>query len=310
MRCDCRAHLPYPRPMQSEVQLRNRPLSEVLRDVVSLAKPRITLMVLLTAAGGMWLAPGSLDALTVFVMVSTTGLVVAAANSLNCWLERDSDRLMRRTANRPLPDRRLPPSVALTMGVVLGLISIPVLTFFVNPLTGALGAIALISYVTVYTPMKRTSSVALLVGSVPGALPPLMGWTAATGKLEAPGLALFAILFLWQVPHFIAISIYRQEDYARAGLKTLPGERGEAVATMQTIFYTGLLVVVSVLLYVYRVSGMVYLASALVLGIGFFGIAVSGLRAENKHRWARKTFIASLFYLTFLFAAIIVDGLL
>ena len=295
--------------MQPTAQLSARPLSEVLRDIASLAKPRVTLMVLLTTAGGMWLAPGHVDPLVVLVMVLTTGLVVAAANSLNCWLERDSDRLMRRTANRPLPDRRLPPNVALAMGVVLGLFSIPVLTFAVNPLTGALGAIALISYVTVYTPMKRTSSVALLVGSVPGALPPLMGWTAVTGELDAPGLALFAILFLWQVPHFIAISIYRQEDYARAGLKTLPGERGEPIALVQTVLYTGFLVAASTMLYVYRVSGWIYLAAALVLGAGFLAVAIAGLRAKNKRLGARKTFIASLLYLTLLFAAVIVDGL-
>lgn len=295
--------------MQSFAQLRARPVSAILRDVASLAKPRVTLMVLLTTAGGMWLAPGSVGPLVVFVMVATTGLVVASANSLNCWLERDSDRLMRRTAKRPLPDRRLPPSVALVMGIVLALISIPVLTFLVNPLTGALGAIALISYVTVYTPMKRTSSVALLVGSVPGALPPLMGWTAVTGELDAPGLALFAILFLWQVPHFIAISIYRQEDYARAGLKTLPEERGQTVALIQTVLYTGFLVAASTMLYVYRVSGWIYLASALVLGLGFLGVAIGAMRAKNKRLWARKTFIASLLYLTLLFAAIMVDGL-
>ena len=295
--------------MESFAQLRARPVSAVLRDVVSLAKPRVTLMVLLTTAGGMWLAPGAVDPLVVLVMVATTGLVVAAANSLNCWLERDSDRLMRRTAKRPLPDRRLPPSVALVMGILLGLISIPVLTFVVNPLTGALGAIALISYVTVYTPMKRTSSVALLVGSVPGALPPLMGWTAVTGELQAPGLALFAILFLWQVPHFIAISIYRHEDYERAGLKTLPGERGESIALVQTVLYTAFLVAASVMPFVYRVSGWIYLASALVLGVGFLGVAIGALRATNKRLWARKTFIASLLYLTVLFAAVIVDGL-
>ncbi len=229
-----------------------RPTSTRLRDVIALTKPRITWMVVITAAGGMWLAPEAIGLTRALLMLTTTAAVVGAANALNCWLERDSDRLMARTMNRPLPDGRLEPKIALWLGVALGLTSVPVLTFGVNALTGLLGAIALVSYVAIYTPMKRASSVALLVGAVPGALPPLMGWTAATGSLDAPGLALFAILFFWQIPHFIAIALFRQEDYDRAGLKTLPSELGAEVAKLQAVVYTGLLVVSSLLLYVFR----------------------------------------------------------
>ena len=281
-----------------------------MRDVVSLTKPRITLMVLVTAAGGMWLAPGTLPMGVLVAMLVTTTTVVMAANSLNCWLERDSDRYMRRTAKRPLPDGRLEPQVALALGVTLGLASVPILTFVVNPLTGFLGALALVSYVAVYTPMKRTSSAALLVGSVPGALPPLMGWTAVTGSLDAPGLVLFGILFLWQVPHFLAISVFRQNDYDRAGLKTLASERGVPVAMAQSAFYAAMLLAVSTLLYVFRVAGPIYLVSAVVLGGAFLAVTVVAMRAGKETlRWARRSFIASLLYLTFLFAALMLDVL-
>ena len=296
---------PRPAPDRPE----RRPLKATLRDVVALTKPRITLMVLITAAGGMWLAPDALPLGTALIMLITTATVVASANALNCWLERDSDRLMKRTMYRPLPDGRLQPTIALWLGVTLGVISVPLLTFAVNALTGLLGAVALISYVAIYTPMKRTSSTALLVGSVPGALPPLMGWTAATGSLDAPGLALFAILFFWQVPHFLAIAVYRQVDYDRAGLKTLPSERGLAATKGQAIAYTGLLVVSSLLLYVFRVAGPLYLVSAIVLGALFLGAALAPTK-PNENRWARRLFIVSLVYLTLLFAVLSVDALL
>src|SRR5688572_25744505 len=186
-----------------------------VRDLVSLTKPRITLLVVITTAGGLWLAPGALSPWTVAVTLLATAIVVASANALNCWMERDSDRLMARTRNRPLPAGRLDARVALVFGVALGVASVPLFTFLVNPLTGLLAAIALVSYVWVYTPLKQKSWTALLVGAVPGALPPLMGWTAATGKLELPGLVLFAVLFVWQIPHFIAIALFRQDDYER-----------------------------------------------------------------------------------------------
>ena len=302
-------------------------VSERIRDLIALTKPRITLMVLITAAGGMWLAAagtagdasagsgllgGPISPWAIAIMLLTTTAVVAAANSLNCWLERDTDRLMRRTMKRPLPDGRMRPRVALVFGVVLGLISVPVLTVAINPVTGALGALALASYVLVYTPMKQKSPAALLVGALPGALPPLMGWTAVTGRMDVPGLALFGILFFWQIPHFIAIAIYRRSEYERAGIQTLPTVRGEHYAKLQAVFYSGLLLACSILPFVYRVAGTVYLVTALVLGGGFFGMAVRGLWVDSDeastHRWARQLFVVSLLYLTVLFAVLMVDA--
>ena len=276
-------------------------------DFVSLAKPRITLMVVLTAAGGMFLAPGSLPLSTVIVMLVTTATVVMGANSLNCWLERDTDRLMRRTKTRPLPTGRMDPKVARAFGLLLGAVSVPSLTVFVNPLTGALGALALVSYVAMYTPMKRRAPSALLIGSVPGALPPLMGWTAATGQLDAPGLVLFAILFFWQVPHFIAIATYRQEEYEAAGMKTIVTVRGIESAKLQAFSYAGLLVGSSLLLYAFRVTGVIYLVTASVLGLAFVAITASGFFRADTSKWARQVFVASLVYLTALMAVMMLD---
>jgi protoheme IX farnesyltransferase len=242
-------------------------------------------------------------------MLFTTGMVVGAANTLNCYLERDSDRLMARTANRPLPDRRLEPSWALTLGVVMGLFAVPTLTIAVNPITGLLGAIALISYVAIYTPMKQHTPAALFVGALPGALPPLMGWTAVTGSIAAPGLVLFGVLFFWQIPHFLAISVFRQEEYERAGLKVLPSVRGIHSAKAQAVLYAGALWGVSLLLFPYGLAGTLYFVSAAVLGAYFFWAAAGGFWIEDSNAWAKKLFVASLVYLTALFAALIIDAL-
>jgi protoheme IX farnesyltransferase len=280
-----------------------------VRDLIALTKPRITLMVLMTAAGGMWLAPGSLDVASMAIMLLTTGMVVGASNTLNCYLERDSDRLMARTANRPLPDRRLEPSWALTLGVLMGLFAVPTLTIAVNPMTGLLGFIALVSYVAIYTPMKQYTPAALFVGALPGALPPLMGWTAVTGTIDAPGLVLFGVLFFWQIPHFIAISIFRQEEYERAGLKVLPSVLGIRSAKIQSAVYTAALWMVSLLLVPYGLAGTIYLTTAVILGGYFFWMALRGFKAADSKVWAKKFFVASLIYLTALFAALIIDAL-
>lgn len=284
------------------------PFAHTLRDLVALTKPRITLMVVITAAGGMWLAPERLPAAIIAIMLATTAAVVGAANAFNCYLERDTDRLMARTMRRPLPDGRLSPRSALVLGAVLAMLSVPILTFAVNPLTGLLGAIALVSYVAIYTPLKPITPTALLVGAVPGALPPLMGWTAATGRLDAPGLVLFGVLFLWQVPHFLAISIFRQEEYERAGLKVLPSVRGIDAAKRQAVLYAVCTVVLSLFLVPLQVAGIGYLVTASVLGVAFAGVAIAGLREGAGTRWARKLFVTSLVYLTVLFAALMLDA--
>jgi uncharacterized membrane protein len=179
-------------------------------DLLQLAKPRITALVVFTTAIGLWLAPHGLRPVTVALTLVGTVLIVAAANVLNMYLERDSDAMMTRTMNRPLPAHRMDPGLALRFGLVLAAVSVPLLTFAVGALPGLLAAIALVSYVLLYTPMKRQTATALLVGALPGAIPPLIGWTAATERLDLPGVLLFAVMFLWQVPHFLAITLFRR----------------------------------------------------------------------------------------------------
>jgi len=286
----------------------SRGVSARLRDLALLTKPRITMLVVITAAGGLWLAPAAVAPSTALVTLLAIAAVVSAANAFNCWLERDVDAFMERTRNRPLPAHRLEPRTALTFAIVLGALSVPVLTFAANPLTGLLAAIALVTYVWIYTPLKLRSPEAVLVGAIPGALPPLMGYTAATGAMDATGLALFGILFFWQLPHFIAISIYRREEYERAGIRVIPSVRGELAAKVQAIVYTVALVATTIVLVPLGVAGPAYLATAVILGAVFLGYGVMGLRARDTRAWARRSFLLSLVYLTLLFAALMIDA--
>ena len=299
------------------------PRPGLIRDLVALTKPRITLMVLITAGGGLWLGQHWLhqrgltaDVMTPLAIVAAllgTALVVSSANALNCWMERESDKFMARTKNRPLPAGRLDARTALGFGLALGALAVPLLTLAVNPLTGLLAAIALVSYVWIYTPMKQRSPAALLVGSVPGAMPPLMGWTAATGSLEAPGIVLFGILFLWQLPHFLAIAMFRQNEYTKAGIKVMPAVRGNAKTRLHAAIYAGALVPVSLLLVPLGIAGTPYLVVAGLAGVLWAALCISGLfrdratGAEAGNKWARAVFLTSLAYLPLLFAALAID---
>lgn len=283
-----------------------RSLAQLAKDLLSLTKPRLSGLVLFTMAGGMWLTHESLPWWQWLVALFGTAGTVGAANAFNCVWERESDRFMLRTSTRPLPQQRLEPAVALTFATVLALVSVPVLFLFVNTLTGALAVLALSSYVLAYTPLKSRTHWAMVVGALPGALPPLMGWTAARGRIEVPGLVLFAILFLWQLPHFIAIALFRKEEYRAAGLTSLPLERGDDTARWHALFYVVALVPITALPFVVGVSGLVYLIVSIALGLGLFAFTVRGVRARGDAAWARRLFGYSLLYLTGLFAALAV----
>jgi heme o synthase len=282
-------------------------LTTTASDLISLTKPRLSSLVLATTAGGVWLAPGELSMARVLVTMLATAGTVAAANTLNCYIERQSDRFMARTHNRPLPSGRMEPAVALWFGLSLVAVSVPALALGANLLTAALGLLAFLSYVLVYTPLKARTSAAMLVGAVPGALPPLMGWTAATGQLDTGGFVLFSILFLWQMPHFLAIALYRKEEYAAAGLKSVPIERGDESSRAQLVLYVVALVPMTLLPYQLHIAGPWYLLVAVALGLSFLGLGAWGFFKQLGKPWARRTFFFSLLYLTGLFTALMLD---
>jgi len=290
-----------------EIPATPRRWTEAVADLVRLAKPRITGLVIATFSGGMWLAPGHLPRWRAIMTLLGTTLIVGAANALNMLIERDVDGFMERTRHRPLVERRLPPAAALVFGTALAAAALPLLLLAGNALTGILGGLAFVAYVAIYTPMKRASAAALFVGAVPGALPPLMGWTAVTGHLDAGALALFGVLFLWQIPHFLAISLYRSEDYGRAGIQILPLVVGERATRFFIVGFTVALVAISLSLTPLHVAGVVYAAVAATLGVGFIAWGVAGFRRTASRGWARSLFFASLVYLTLLFVALILD---
>jgi protoheme IX farnesyltransferase len=278
-----------------------------LAEVVRLAKPRITGLVIVTFLGGLWLAPGQIDRWRVLMTLIGTVLLVAGANAFNMIMERDVDPLMERTRDRPLPRGTVSPELALVFGAALSCAALPLLFLGGNLLTGVLGFVALGSYVGIYTPMKRRSGAALFVGAIPGAIPPLMGWTAVTGRIDPPGVVLFAILFLWQIPHFLAIAIYRAADYARAGFKVLPGAISERATRLTIVGFSIVLVAATILLEPLRVAGLKYMTVATLLGAVLIGWAAAGFRREAAGAWARSLFLFSIVYLTLLFVALAID---
>lgn len=283
-----------------------RALTAKTVDLVALVKPRIMIMALLTAAGAMSLAPHSISADRALWLLLGTALIVGAANTLNMWLERDSDCLMARTKNRPLPQHRLQAATALVFGTMLGAVALPVLLVS-GVVPAALGLVALLLYVGAYTPMKQRTHWATWVGAIPGAMPALIGWTAATGRIDLSGLAVFGVLLFWQIPHTHAIAIYRQRDYDAAGLKTLPGTHGLAATRRSIGVFLVVQVAVSFAPVALGVTGIAYLVTAIALGAMVLVQGFRGLRTGDA-AWARQLFLASIVYLPILFAVMVFDG--
>ena len=277
------------------------------QDLISLTKPRLSSLVLVTAGGGLWLSGVEVPWWQAMAAIGGTTMVVGGANALNNYIERESDREMARTARRPLPARRLSPTLALAFGVALSLVSIPLLAVLTTPLAALLAAGALVLYVFVYTPLKRRSSISTLIGAIPGALPPLIGWTAATGTADLGGLVLFALLFLWQIPHSLAIGIYRRAEYEAAGLVVFPTEHGEEATRRQMLLYTLPLVPMPAVLAHVELAGPLTMSLGSLLGFGFLWLAWQGYRDSGGAKWARKLFFYSLIYLTGIFFVLTVD---
>jgi protoheme IX farnesyltransferase len=273
-----------------------------------LFKARLTFLVLLTTLVGFYIGfRGPVDYVLMAHTVLATALVAAGASALNQLWEREYDAKMSRTRNRPLPSGRLQPQTVMMLGSGLALAGLLYLALAVNNLTCLLGAVSLVSYVFIYTPLKRVTWLNTAVGAIPGALPPLMGWTAARGHLDAEGWALFAILAFWQLPHFLAIAWMYRDEYARAGFKMLPVVDPQGGRTgRQTISHTLGLLPVSLCPFLFKLAGPVYLAGALALGLAFLWYAIQFSRHLNVSR-ARQLFFASILYLPLLLVLMVLD---
>jgi protoheme IX farnesyltransferase len=273
-----------------------------------LFKARLTILVLLTTLVGFYVgARGPINYLLMFHAVVATAMVAAGAAALNQYLEHEHDAKMKRTASRPIPSGQMTPDTALIIGATCSAAGLIYLTFAVNLITAVLGALTLCSYLFVYTPLKRVTTLNTAIGAIPGALPPLMGWTAARGEITGEGWALFAILFFWQLPHFLAIAWMYREEYGRAGYAMLPvldptGERTGRQALSHTL---GLLPI-SLCPFVFKLVGPIYLGGALILGAGFLWCAFRFSRELSVAR-ARALFYASILYLPLLLGLMVLD---
>jgi heme o synthase len=279
-------------------------------DLFALTKPRLNLLVLVTTISGLYLAsPDGVPALVLLHTVVGTALVAGGAAALNQVWERETDSLMRRTSGRPLPGGRLSVGHGAWFGVALAAVGLAELGFGINTVSAAVAAATLASYVLVYTPLKRRTSIATLVGAVPGALPPVIGWAAATGTITLPAIVLFGIVFFWQMPHFLAIAWLYRDDYARAGIPLLPVLEPDGRRTgQQALLYAAALWPVSLLPIVVGLAGLPYMIVATCLGFVFIWLAFRFAR-ERAIPTARLLFVFSISYLPLLWGALLADRL-
>lgn len=272
--------------------------SSRLADYLQLTKPRLNLLVVFTTAGGYWLGLGGhVDVVPLTHAVMGTTLVAGGSAVFNQLYERDVDALMKRTRTRPLADGRMAPASAFWFGFVLNAIGLAQLALLVNVLSAVVAFATLVTYVLLYTPLKRLSSISTVVGAIPGALPPVIGWAAATNTLSHEAWLLFAIVFLWQMPHFLALAWMYRDEYERAGFPILPVSEPDGRSTArQVLAYTAALLPVSLAPAVSGLAGGAYAVVALVLGLVFMWLAVTFARTLTRGA-ARDLFLGSLVYL-------------
>ena len=282
--------------------------SGLVRDLVELVKARLTLLVLLTTAVGFYLgAEGPINFVALLHTVFGTAAAAAGAAALNQWWEYNLDALMERTRSRPVPAGRMRPRDAVILGSALSIFGVAYLAFVCNALSAALAAITIIIYIFAYTPLKRVSTFNTALGAVPGALPPMIGWAAARGTLNAGAWTLFAILFFWQLPHFFAIAWMYRDDYARAGFQMISSDdrTGERSAS-QSVFFCMLLFVVAGLPAFLGIATVFYLLAELILGAVFVAVAMRFLKTRARAD-ARRLFITSIIYLPLLLGALVLS---
>ena len=293
-------------------------MKTTLSTYIELTKPRITLLVLVTAYLGYYLGLRSqgdhmvsLESwLILFYLILGTWATSAGAAVLNQVMERRHDAKMARTKNRPLVMGKISPMNALVFGISLSLCGCVFLYYLINPLTAWISAATVLLYILIYTPSKRITTWNTIIGSIPGALPPVGGWVAATGSLAPPAWILFGILFCWQMPHFLAIAIIYAADYEKGGFKMLPSIYPESKRTSYVIlFFTVALLVTSLGLYILKVGGIVYAVGAALLGVAFFMVALKVIMESNKKN-ARRLMLASIIYLPLLLIIILIEKIL
>jgi protoheme IX farnesyltransferase len=301
--CNSEARFASPRPVRPLIAYRR------LADLVALTKPRVMMLAVFTALVGLITAPVRLAPFVAFVAVLAIAAGAASAGVLNMWYDADIDAVMTRTAARPIPRGRVSRSEALLLGLVLGVVAVAALALATNITAAALLTGAILSYVAVYTLwLKRSTRHNIVIGGAAGALPPVIGWAAATGDIGLQPLVLFFIIFLWTPPHFWALALNRCDEYARAGVPMLPVVAGRAATTRQILVYSALLVAASILPWALGFAGPIYGAIAAIGGARFLALAFQLSRScEADRRAAHRLFVFSIFYLFVLFAALVVD---
>jgi protoheme IX farnesyltransferase len=281
-------------------------LREKLAAYVELTKPRIAFMLVLTSAAGFYL--GSFEGFNFTLFANAMigiGLLAFGVATLNQYIERQTDALMDRTARRPLPSKIVSPIEALVFGIVQCAVAELYLLFLVNGLTAALGLVVIVGYVLLYTPLKTRTSASTAIGALPGAMPPLMGWTSAADSINLGAWTLFALLFLWQFPHFLAIASMYKEQYAKAGIKMLPTlEKDGKITARQIVIFSVLMVPVSFAPFFIGMSGIYYLIGAALLGIWFLWTSIEAARAKTVEK-SRKLLLVSVLYLPIIFALMV-----
>ncbi len=275
----------------------------------SLTKPKVVYLIVFTAMVGMLLAADGTVPLDIFVFgLLGIGLAAASGAAINHVVDEHIDRIMERTRNRPLVSGEIDQKSALIFALSIGALGIAMLVIFVNLLTAILTFFSLVGYALIYTMyLKRATPQNIVLGGAAGAAPPLLGWTAVTGTVDTEALLLFLIIFVWTPPHFWALAIRRRKEYAKADIPMLPVTHGVEFTKIQILLYTILLVVVTMMPFIVQMSGLIYLAGAIALGIGFLYYAIRLYRDPQPDVIAMKTFGYSIFYLSLLFAFLLVD---
>lgn len=280
-----------------------------ISDIVELTKPRLAGLVMVTVLVGTILAPGHINFFKGLLAFFLIGLVAIGSTTLNCYVEREVDAKMKRTMDRALPAKRMHPDMALSIGIGFLVLSVPLLAITINVITALLALLAAVLYIYAYTPMKQKSELAVYVGAIPGAIPPVLGWTAVTGNLDPMAIILFGILFVWQLPHFMAISIYLSEDYGAASIKVYPNAKGVQLTKVLIFVLTLALLVISLLPNLIADASIAYKNVALLLGIVFSLYSLKGFFIDSKANelrdWAKMYFYGSIFYLPLLLGALI-----